>query len=223
MRSPHMRLSAAAIAAIIGMFTGVLTAPSPGRASITSPDWNESVSLKLVDGRRLEGRFRGMLGKPTDPVDYATRYEAWRSTMDVAVTPALGETLVVGTIEGAAARGPFRGFSDASLLLGTADSCLLRVVPLQKQVEIHRVGEAAFDSFPIRAHWKSAPSLYAIALQAQDVTVAVPATKFTSRSVTPHHGSNAGGALAVGVVLGAILGAVAAGAAMASAFSHALI
>jgi hypothetical protein len=219
MNPSRKRLVSTALVAIVGM----LTVPSLARASITSFDWNEPVALKLVDGRQLEGRFRGMLGQPTDPVDYAARYETWRSTMDVGFTPALGETLIVTRRKGASLRGPFRGFSDNFLLLGTADSCVSLVVPPGKDVQLRRVDEQARDSFPIRQPWKSAPSLYSIALQVQGVTVAVPATKFTSRSVTPHHGSDASGALAVGVVLGVILGAVAMGAAMASAYSHALI
>jgi hypothetical protein len=214
------RLSSAAFAVILVL----LSSSSPARAySLTSFEWNESVTLKLADGRQLEGRFKGLLGKPTDPVDYDAHYEAWRSTMEPATVPALGETLIVTSRDGAVVRGAFRGLADDVMLLGAADSSLSRVVPLRGHVQIQRVGEKSLDSFPIRGHWKFAPSLYSMAIQVGHVTYAVPAIGITSQNITPHHGSDHGEGLAMGLVVGLVLGAVAAGAAMASAFSHALI
>jgi hypothetical protein len=135
--------------------------------------------------------------------------------------------LIVTARHGAAVRGTFRGLSDDVMLLGEADSSLSRVVPLRGKVQIQRAGEKSLDSFPVREHWKSAPSLYSIAIKVGHTTYAVPAIGITSPNVTPHHGSDAGEGvatgLAMGLVVGLVLGAVAAGAAMASVFSHALI
>lgn len=217
MRFTATRLASAALLTL-------LAGSSPVRAySITSFEWNESVTLRLADGREVEGHFKGMLGKPTDPVDYDARYEEWRSTMDPATVPALGETLVVTGRDGAVVRGAFRGLADDVMLLGAADSLLSLVVPRNGHVQIQRAGEKSLDSFPVRQHWKTAPSLYSIAIQVGHTTYAVPAVGITSGNVRPHHGGDAGEGLAMGLVLGLVLGAVAAGAALASAFSHALI
>jgi len=150
---------------------GAVAAPPAACASITAPDWNEPIVLKLKDGRQLSGRYHGDVGFPEN-VDYAERYEAWLDTFGPQAAPALGESLVVARPGAPPIRGPFRGFAEGGLLLGTADSCLDLVVPLGNHVEVRRAAEEAPDSdwLAARKLWNSAPSAYAIVLQTTDGT-----------------------------------------------------
>src|SRR5262245_7913873 len=71
-------------------------APIEVRAqAISAQDWNAPVSLELRDGRRLEGRVRGVIGGPESDTPYALRYEAWRTEHGAASAPAIGEAVDV--------------------------------------------------------------------------------------------------------------------------------
>ena len=206
-------------AALIGTLA---TAPVGRAQSITSFDWNEPVVLRLVDGRQLAGRYRGVLGSAEDGSDYAYRYDAWRDALGPDGAPALGETLVVARRSGEPMRGVHRGFGDRCLLLGTADSCKLRMVELKEIEDVRPAADSnAGPGWPDARPWKSAPSPYAIELRTGDARVAVPATMVVGRSAAPHSNDVATGLL-VGLLIGA-LAVAAAVAAMANAYSHTLI
>jgi small nuclear ribonucleoprotein (snRNP)-like protein len=109
--------------AVLAVCIGLFVTPPPARAqSISGYDWNDPVTLKLRDGRKLEGHYRGVLGAPDSDTPYADRYAAWRSDMDPAMSPVLGETLDVALKSGDTMSGTFHGFADAAVLLGSADS-----------------------------------------------------------------------------------------------------
>ena len=204
---------------------GGLAAPPAACASITAPDWNEPIVLKLKDGRQLSGRYHGDVGFPEN-VDYAERYEAWLVTFGPQAAPALGESLVVARPGAPPIRGAFRGFAEGRLLLGTADSCLDLVVPLGNHVEVRRAAEEAPDSdwLAARKLWNSAPSAYAIVLQTTDgIRVAIPRTVIAKLSTVHEGGGDVAAGLVMGVIIGALIGGALAAAGWASAFWHAMI
>lgn len=215
MRTVRLSLSHIVLAAVIA----ALVAPVPGRAySLTSFEWNERVTLKLVDGRRLEGNFRGVLGPPVETSDYETRYSAWREELGSTSAPMLGETLLVTRGKDASVRGAFRGLADGALLLGSRDSCVLLVLPVNPGTDIRRVDEPSMDSSWIAARplWKRAPAPRALVLRNEDGTIAVPESKIATRKSV----HDAGSALAGGVLLGVVIGGIAAVAALGAALSH---
>jgi hypothetical protein len=214
-RTVRLSLSHTVLAAVIA----VLVAPVPGRAySITSFEWNERVTLKLVDGRRLEGNFHGVLGPPVETSDYETRYSAWREELGSTSAPMLGETLLVARGKLASVRGAFRGFADGALLLGSPDSCVLLVLPIHDGTDMRRVDEPSMDSSWIAARplWKRAPAPRVLVLRNEDGTIAVPESKIATRK----SGHDAASAAVAGVLLGLVIGAVVAAAAYASALSQ---
>jgi hypothetical protein len=214
-RTVRLSLSHTVLAAVIA----ALVAPVPGRAySLTSFEWNERVTLKLVDGRRLEGNFRGVLGPPAETSDYETRYSAWREELGSTSAPMLGETLLVTRGKDASVRGAFRGLADGALLLGLRDSCVLLVLPVNPGTDIRRVDEPSMDSSWIAARplWKRAPAPRALVLRNEDGTIAVPESKIATRKSV----HDAGSALAGGVLLGVVIGGIAAVAALGAALSH---
>jgi len=74
--------------ALIAAALAMLVAASPARAhSITSFDWNDPVTLQVASGRKLEGRYRGVLGPPQTGFEYAVRYVRWRSDRDPRMAP----------------------------------------------------------------------------------------------------------------------------------------
>ena len=215
------RLLTSAALAVLG---GALCTPTAARAySLSTWSWNESVTLTLSDGRSIEGRYRGVFGRSLDPATYTDRYEAWRAKLGTAAPPALGETLFVARETGGQVSGALRGFANHSLLLGTDDSCVCIVVPLDKGTML-RLGDGA-EARGTTAHrrWKSAPSLYVVALRVDDTSVAVPVSMITSRSMIPPAGSNPSVTALVGVLVAAVLLTGAALAAMASSFNHPMI
>jgi hypothetical protein len=222
MRTVRRRASFAALAATIG----VLTSPSVGRAySLTTWSWNEPVTLKLVDGRSIEGRYRGVSGRTSNPDTYTERYAKWRHKLGSVAAPALGETLLVTRAAGEPVRGSFRGFGDHALLLGTADSCLCLLLPLDQLTEVRLTSASGPDAaaFTARRHWKSAPALYAVALEGEGTSFAVPVAMVASREMLPRAGANTSGTLVAGVLVTAALLLGAAITAMNSAFSQPMI
>jgi len=212
-RTVRLSLSHAVLAAVIA----VLVAPVPGRAySLTSFEWNEHVKLKLVDGRRLEGNYRGVLGPPVETSDYETRYSAWREELGSTSAPALGETLIVTRGKDASVRGAFRGFADDALLLASRDSCVLLVLPVDAGTDIRRVDEPSMDSSWIAARplWKRAPAPRTLVLRSEDGTIAVPESKIATRGSVHDAGSALAGGLLLGVVIGAVVGVAAYAAAL---------
>lgn len=219
MRLTRKRLSSAAIAVILE----VLSAPSTGRAySLTSYSWNEPVTLKLTDGRSIEGRYRGVFGRTSDPGHYAERYAKWRAN---AAAPALGETLVVSRASGEPVRGRLHGFADHAILLGTEDSCRLLILPLDKLTDVQRTNDDGTEAASVETlrRWRSAPSLYTVALEDEAGAFAVPVTSVASREMLPRAGGNTTATVVTGVLVAAVLLAGAAAAAMASAFAHPMI
>jgi hypothetical protein len=201
-----------------------LSAPTGAQAySLTRWSWNEAVTLKLVDGRAIEGRYRGVFGRTSDPATYASRYGTWRAALGAVAPPALGETLLVTRAPGESVRGPLRGFADRALLLGTDDSCICIVMPLDKHAQVRRVGVADAAGPAEHRRWKSAPSLYAVSLQVDGASMAVPVSMIASRSMLPAANSNPGATALVGVLVVVVLVTGAAIAAAASAFDHPLI
>jgi len=97
------------------------------------------------------------------------------------------------------------------------------VVPLDKGTVL-RLGDGA-EARGTTAHrrWKSAPSLYVVALRVDDASVAVPVSMSTSRSMIPPAGARPGVTAVVGVLVAAVLLTGAALAAMASSFSQPMI
>ena len=224
MRTDWRRLVPAALATFTTLIGTLATAPVGRAQSITSFDWNEPVVLRLADGRQLAGRYRGVLGSAEDGSDYAYRYDAWRDALGPDAAPALGETLVVARRSGEPMRGVHRGFGDRCLLLGTADSCKLRMVELKEIEDVRPLaGSNAGPGWPEARRWKSAPSPFAIEIRTGDSRVAVPATMVVGRSAAPHPTSNG---VVTGLVVGLLIGALAvaaAVAAMADAYSHTML
>jgi hypothetical protein len=199
---------------------GTLSASTTTHAySLTSFEWNEAITLKLVDGRSLEGNYRGSLGSTPSAIAFEERYETWRQGLGATSAPALGESLLVTRGGGAPVRGGFRGFAESALLLGTADSCTFLVVPLDGKTDVRRIDEPSMGSDWIAARelWKSAPAPSVLVLKAGKRTVAVPTSMIASQSSRPSPGHGFTGGLLVGVLLGAIAG----WAASASAYGHA--
>ena len=178
---------------------------TPAHASLSSPDWNEPVTLKLAGGGQIEGRYRGVLG--TIPAaEYAGRYEAWRHGLGLAAAPALGDSVVVLRSSAGPARGVCRGFVNGALLLGRDDGCSSLVLPLRAIAAVIRIDASAPDSSwtGVRQLWKHAPSLCVVAVQVGHATLAVPPT-MVSATVRKH---DPGGDFAGGLMLGALVGGV---------------
>jgi hypothetical protein len=197
-------------------------APAHAR-SITALDKDEPSTLELKDGRRVVGRYRSMLGSPRESADYAGRYEAWRTRLGAEPAPALGESLIVFRGSAEPARGTFRGFADRAILLGTADSCVHLVVPLDKHVAVRRTVAASTepDWLATRGRWKSAPSLYAFALRSDEgTTFAVPTTLVAQRHKLPPTTGQRLGGLLLGAVVFTTLICLAGMTAMAASFNN---
>ena len=191
---------------------GTLSASTTTHAySLTSFEWNEPITLKLVDGRSLEGSYRGSPGSTPSAIAFEERYETWRQGLGATAAPALGESLLVTRGGGAPMRGGFRGFAERALLLATADSCTFLVVPMDGKTDVRRIGEPSMDSDWIAARelWKSAPAPSVLLLKTGKRTVAVPASMIASQSSRPSPSHSFAGGLLVGVLLGAIAGAAA--------------
>jgi hypothetical protein len=205
---------------LIALVIAALATPMPAHGySISSPDRNEPVTLKLAGGGQIEGRYRGSLG--TIPAaDYAGRYEAWRRGLGLAAAPALGDSVLVLLRSTTPERGVFRGFVNDALLLGS-DRGADRVLPLRTIDAVMRADASAPDSSwtGVRHLWKHAPSLCVVAVQVGDATLAVPPT-MVAATVRKH---DPGGELGAGLVLGALVGATLAAVWLASAYSHGLI
>lgn len=220
MRAIPKHLSPVLLAVLIG---AACTASAARAYSLSTWSWNESITIKLTDGRTIEGRYRGVFGRSFDPAKYPDRYEAWRAKLGPAAPPALGETLLVAREAGGQVRGPLRGFANHALLIGTDDSCVCFVVPLDKHGEAVLVTGAAATGTAAHRRWKSAPSLYVVSLQVDGTSVAVPVSMVASRSMLPPAGSNPSLTPLVGVLVAAVLLSGAAIAAAASAFNQPMI
>ena len=215
--------------AALALGIAALATPRAARAqSITSFDWNQPVALKLVDGRRIAGRYHGTLGSPSTAGPYAERYASWRSELGPDQAPARRDSLVVfrSASEGML-HGRFRGIAGGALLLGTVDSCVYMVVPLKKIAAVRLAEYADADSIwtGVEQRWKAAPTEYATVLQTEFETLAVPDEFVTAMKTENGSGGSGGGAAAIvvlAVIAGAAIGYYAAAAAIASAFSHAL-
>lgn len=212
--------------ALLTVLAGLLLSPcAAGAYSLTTWSWNEPVALKLTDGREIQGRYRGVFGRTSNPDTYPARYAAWRRKLGLATTPALGETLLVKGPSGDPVRGALRGFAGDALMLGVEDSCICLVLPLNEITGVEPARErspdrAAFGS-PLR--WKSAPSLYAVGLQVDEALVAVPVSAVESRAMLPRAGTNPTATVITGVLVFSVLLAGMAVAAAASAFSQPMI
>jgi len=216
MRHALRRASLALFAAMLG----TLSAPGTTLAySLTSWSWNEPIKLKLTDGREIEGRFRGVLGRTSGPDSYAKQYAKWRAKHGADAVPALGDTLVVTRATGEPVRGPLRGFADKRLLLGTADSCLGLALPLKEITDVRLAGERA-DALAAHPRWKSAPSLYCVTIETEGGAFAVPVSMVASREILPPSRVSSSTTAVVGVLVAVVLLAGAAAAAMASSFSQ---
>jgi len=102
--------------ALFAAMLGTLSAPGTTLAySLTTWSWNEPITLKLVDGRQLEGRYRGVSGRVSDADSYADLYAKWRAEHGADAVPALGDTLLVTPAAGEPLRGPLRGFTNKRL------------------------------------------------------------------------------------------------------------
>jgi hypothetical protein len=204
---------------------GTLSAPATTQAySLTTWSWNEPVKLQLVDGREIEGRFRGVLGRTSDPGTHVARYAKWRSKLGASAAPALGDTLLVTRASGEPVRGALRGFADKVLLLGTEDSCRCLVLPLNELTEVRLDGGHGQDAraFANLKRWKSAPSLYSVALESEGGEIAVPVTMVASREMLPRPG-NRTTSVTVGLLVCAVLVVTAAAAAVASSFMQPML
>ena len=211
-------LRSAACAGLVALLGTLSTAATTHAYSLTSFEWDEPIALKLVDGRSLEGRYRGSLGSTPSAIAFAERYETWRHGLGATSAPALGESLLVTRGGGAPVRGVFCGFAQAALLLGSADSCVQLVVQVDANTDVRRSDEPSMGSDWIAARelWKSAPAPSVLGLKTGKRTVAVPASMIASQSSRPSPGHSFTGGLLLGVLIGAIAGA----AAVASAYSH---
>jgi hypothetical protein len=211
--------------ALFAAMLGTLSAPGTTLAySLTTWSWNEPITLKLVDGRQLEGRYRGVSGRVSDADSYADQYAKWRAEHGADAVPALGDTLLVTPAAGEPLRGPLRGFTNKRLVLGTADSCLGVSLPLKEITQVRLAGErAAAPPFAAHQRWKSAPSLYSVALETEGGAFDVPVWRVASQEMLPHARAGSGTTLVVGVLVAAVLLAGAAAAAMASSFSQPMI
>ena len=219
---PAVRLASLALFATM---LGALSAPTQTLAySLTTWSWNEPVKLQLVDGREIEGRFRGVLGRTSDPNTYVARYAKWRAKLGAGAAPGLGDTLLVTRASGEPVRGALRGFADNALLLGTEDSCLCLVLPLKELTEVRLAGGHGPDAtaFANPKRWKSAPSLYSVALESGGGEIAVPVTMVASREMLPRPG-NRTTSVTVGLLVGAALVLTAAAAALASSFMQPML
>jgi hypothetical protein len=201
-----------------------LVSPTPARPSLSSPDWDESVTLKFACGGQVEGRYRGLVGA-IPAAKYPGRYDAWRSGLGLAAAPALGDSVLVFLRSTVPKRGVCRGFANGALLFGHADRCADLVLPLGAIDAVMRLDPSAPDSgwTGVRQLWKHAPSLCVVAVKVGDSTLAAPPTMIAA--TVRHHdprGDVAGG-LILGVLVGGLLAASAVAAAYASAFSHGLI
>ena len=222
MRTPRSLPPAAFLAALIG----TLAMPAMACAyTITSFELNEPVALKLRDGRQVTGRYRGAAGSAQDSTAYPDRYEIWRGALGAQSAPTLGESLVVTRKSAGPWRGAFHGFAGCALLLGTSDSCVFLLVPLDKHVAVRRASEPVADSdwLAARKRWKSGPSMYVIAVQSDDASLAVPATMIAERAAVPRPRSSVAKGVLLGVLVGVVLASIAAAAAMASSFSEPLL
>jgi hypothetical protein len=212
--------------AVLAVCIGSFATPEPARAqTISGYDWNDPVTLRLRDGRKLDGRYRGVLGAPDSDTPYADRYAAWRSDMAPATSPALGEMLDVALKSGDTVSGTFHGFADTAVLLGTADSCILVVLPFKQIRDLRREHGTQDDPgwSAAKKRWKSAPSLCVIAVQSEGLTQGVPVSMVVGQA--PKHASRGDhvARAALAVVVGAAILGLAMTAAVASTFSHALI
>jgi len=200
MKPGRMGLLPALLAAFVGTFAAPL--PTPAHAA-TPHAWNDVVTLRLADGRALGGRYRGMLGWPTDPTTYAARYESWRQDIGTDAAPALGETLRVTCTTGAPVSGPFRGIAGQALLLGSEDSCVHLVVPLEQVQEVYRGEEPGIDlGWAAKNTWLEAPSAYATALWVEGRTLAVPFVEPATAAPPPPQASSVAGPVILGVIAG---------------------
>lgn len=205
---------------------GLLFSPCVVHAySLTTWSWNESITLKLTDGRDIAGRYRGVFGRTSDPQTYVARYASWRARLGSAATPALGETLLVTCASRDPVRGALQGFADDALMLGTEDSCRSLVVVLDEitgvKPALERGPEPARFASP--RHWKSAPSLYAVGLEIDGTLFAVPVSMVATRAMLPRAGSNPTATVITGVLVAVVLLTGAAVAAAASALNQPMI
>jgi hypothetical protein len=222
MRITRRRLSPVVLAVI----AGVLSAPSLAHAySLTTWSWNERITLKLTDGREIQGRYRGVFGRTSNPGTYPARYAEWRSNLGSSAVPALGETLLVKRGASDPVRGALRGFAEDALMLGIADSCICLVLPLNEitgvKPALERRAEPA--AFAHLRRWKSAPSAYAVGLEVDGTLIAVPVSVVESRVMLPRAGANRTATVITGALVVAFLLTGAAIAAAASAFSQPMI
>ena len=203
-------------------FVLLVPAHSPHAQSITSHSWDDPVTLQLANGRKLEGRYRGMLGRPRTEFEYAVRYERWRGELGPSLAPVLGESLVVFVRSSAPERGTFHGFVNRALLLGTADSSVRLLLPLGSIDAVLRADASEPDSSwtDVRRLWKGAPSTCVIAFQVGDTTLGVPATTSLAKGSRPGTAGDVVGGVFLGLIVGGVLASLALGAAMASAYSH---
>lgn len=219
---PALRLAALArLAAMVG----TLSAPTQALAySLTTWSWNEPVKLQLVDGREIEGRFHGLMGRTSDPDTYVARYAKWRAKHGASAAPALGDRLVVTRASGEPVAGALRGFADNALLLNTEDSARCLVLPLKEITEVRHDGGHGQDAtaFANPKRWKSAPSLYSVALESEGGEIAVPVTMVASRDMLPRP-ANKATSVAVGLLVGVVLVTTAAAAALASSFNQPML
>jgi len=209
------------LAVLVACIGSLATPPRARAQSITGYDWNEPVTLKLRDGRQIEGRYRGVLGAPDSDTPYSERYAAWRNE----TSPELGETLDVALKSGDTMSGTFHGFTDAAVLLGTADSCVLLMLTFKQIRGVHLGHERPADPgwAALKKSWKSAPSLCVIALQSDGLNQAVPVSMVVRQAPKHNSGNDVVGGVVAGVLVGAVITGIAMAAAMASMFSHALI
>ena len=199
--------------AVLSAFLGSIVFPASAHAYAYTPHvWGECVTLRLTDGRTLAGSWRGPLGSPFQPTDYASRYEAWRGPWGSFTAPALGESLLVTRKTGEPLTGEFKGFAGGALLLATPDSCAHLMVKLDEVADVRRASDPATEAewAAAREHWTDAPSLDGIALQSGQTTLAIPTAAIAADGAIPPAvgGSGAGSGSGAGVV---ILGVLAAG------------
>lgn len=222
MRITRRRLTPIVLAGIVYAFS----VPFEARAySLTTWSWNEPITVKLTDGRDIEGRYRGVFGRTSDPKTYVHRYTAWRAKLGSFATPALGETLLVSRASGDPVSGALTGFADDALMLGTGDSSLCLVLPLEELAGVKPARERSPEParFPSPRHWKSAPSLYSVGLEIDGGLFAVPVTMVAPTPMLPRTASNPTATLITGVLVTAVLLTAMAVTAAASALNQPMI